>query len=97
VWGIWPCIGEKRNAFRLLVGKPAVRKRFGKLRGRREDYVKMVLKEMASESVDGTHLDQDRHKWRALVNKVSNFLLCPKVEEMSALKKTAYDPSGRAV
>ena len=38
--------GEKRTAYRLLVGKPEGKRALGKPRRRREDTIKMDLREM---------------------------------------------------
>jgi hypothetical protein len=39
-------MGEKRNAYRILVGKPERRRPVGKPRRRWEDNIKMDLREM---------------------------------------------------
>jgi hypothetical protein len=62
---------EKKNAFRLLVGKPEG-KSTRKTRHRWVDNIKMDLLEIGWNSVDGIGLAQDRDKWRALVNAVMN-------------------------
>jgi hypothetical protein len=64
-------MGEKRNVYRLLVGKPEG-KRLGRLRRRWMDNIKMDLLEIGLEVVDLIGLAQDRHSWRALVNSVMN-------------------------
>jgi hypothetical protein len=60
-------MGEKRNAYRLLVGKPEGKRPLG-----RPYHIKMDLVEMGSGGVDWIGLAQDRDKWRALVNAVMN-------------------------
>jgi hypothetical protein len=60
--------GEKRNAYRLLVGKPEGRRPLGRLRHRWVDYIRKDLGEVAWGAVDWIGLSQDRNKWRALVN-----------------------------
>jgi hypothetical protein len=59
-------MGVKRNAYRLLVGKPEGRRPLGRLR-RRIDLV-----EVGWGDVDWIGLAQDRDRWRALVNAVMN-------------------------
>jgi hypothetical protein len=64
-------IGEKRNAyilFRLLVGKRPL----GRPRRRWVDNIRMDLGEVGWGDVDWICLAQDRNRWRALVNSVSN-------------------------
>jgi hypothetical protein len=64
-------MGEKRNAYRLLVGKP-VGKRLGRPRHRWVDNIRMDLGEVGWSDVDWIGLAEDRNKWRALVNSVLN-------------------------
>jgi hypothetical protein len=65
-------MGEKRNAYRLLVGKPEGKRPLGRTRCRWVDNIKMDLLEIGSRDVDWIGLAQDRDKWRALVNVVKN-------------------------
>jgi hypothetical protein len=64
--------GEKRNAYRLLVGKPKGRGPLGRSRRRLLDNIRMDLVEVGRGDVDWIGLAQDRYKWRALVNSVLN-------------------------
>jgi hypothetical protein len=64
---------EKRNAYRLMVGKPEGRRPPGRPRRRWVDNIKMDLLEIVWGCVDWIGLAQDRDKWRALVNAVMNF------------------------
>jgi hypothetical protein len=57
---------EKRNAYRLLVGKPEGRRPLGRPRRR------MDLVEVGWGDVDWIGLAQERDRWRALVNSVLN-------------------------
>jgi hypothetical protein len=63
-------VGEKRNAFRLLVGKPEGKRPLGRPRCRWVDNITMDLGEIGWGGGDRTGLAQDRDKWRALVNTV---------------------------
>jgi hypothetical protein len=63
---------EKRNAYRLLVGKPDGKRLLGKPRRRCVDNIKMDHLEIGWGGVDRIGLAQDRDKWRALVNAVMN-------------------------
>jgi hypothetical protein len=60
-------MGEKRNVYRLFVGKPE-----GKGPHRWVDSIKMDLLEIRWGGVDWIGLALDRDKWRALVNSVLN-------------------------
>jgi hypothetical protein len=66
-------MGEKRNVYRLLVGKPEGKRPLGRPRRRWIDYIKMDLLETGLSVVDCIGLAQDRYRWRALVNAVMNF------------------------
>jgi hypothetical protein len=59
-------MGERRGAYRALVGKPEGRKPLGRPRRRCEDNIKMDLREV------GIDLAEDRDRWRALVYMVMN-------------------------
>jgi hypothetical protein len=65
-------MGEKRNAYRLLVGKPEGKRPLGRQRCRWEDNIRMDLGEVGWSDVYWIGLAQDRNRWRALVNSVSN-------------------------
>jgi hypothetical protein len=64
--------GEKRNAYRLLVGKPEGKRPLGRLRIKWVDNIKMDLGKVGWGDVDWIGLAQDRNRWRALVNSVLN-------------------------
>jgi hypothetical protein len=65
-------MGEKRNAYRLLVGKPEGKRPLGRLRRRWVDNMWMDLGEVGWGDVDLIDLAQDKNRWRALVNSVLN-------------------------
>jgi hypothetical protein len=64
-------MGEKRNAYRILVGKP------GGKRPRRKwvDNIEMDLRGVGWDGVDWIDVAQDRDQWRALVNTILNLLV----------------------
>jgi hypothetical protein len=66
VWGL------KRNAYRLLVGKPEGKRPLGSPRRMWVDNIRMALGEVRWGDVDWIGLAQDRNRWRALVNSVLN-------------------------
>jgi hypothetical protein len=61
---------ERRNAYRLLVGKPEGKRPLGRPRRRWVDNIRMDLGEVGRGDVDWIGLAQDRNRWRALVNSV---------------------------
>jgi hypothetical protein len=65
-------MGEKRNAYRLLVGKPEGKRPLGRPRRRWVDNIKIDILEIGWGGVDWITLDQDRDKRRALEKAVMN-------------------------
>jgi hypothetical protein len=64
--------GEKRDACRLLVGKPEGKRPLGRPRHSWVDNIAMDLGDFEWGDVDWIGLAQDRDRWRALVNSVLN-------------------------
>jgi hypothetical protein len=65
-------MGKRRGAYRVLVGKPEGKRPLGRSRLRWENNIKMDLQEMGWKGMDWIDLAQDRDRWRALVNAVTN-------------------------
>jgi hypothetical protein len=65
-------MGEKRNAYRLLVGKPEGKRPLGRPGRRWVDNIKIDILNIGWGGVDWIGLAQDRNKWRAPVNAVMN-------------------------
>jgi hypothetical protein len=63
-------MGEGRNVYRVLVGKPKGKRPLERPRYRWEDGIKMDLREISWGGVEWIHLAQDRDRWRAVVNAV---------------------------
>jgi hypothetical protein len=65
-------MGDRREAYRILVGRPKGRRPLGRPRHRWEDNIKMNLQEVGWEGMDKIDMAQDRDRWQALVNVVMN-------------------------
>jgi hypothetical protein len=64
--------GEKRNAYRLLVGKPEGKRPLGRPSRRWVNDIRMDLGEVGWGDVDWFGLAKNRNRWRVLVNSVLN-------------------------
>jgi hypothetical protein len=65
-------MGEVRDAYNILVGRPEGRRSLGRPRCRWEDNIKMDLREIGFGDVDWIQWARNRDRWRALVNIVMN-------------------------
>jgi hypothetical protein len=66
-------IGERRGAYRALVGKPEGKRQLGRPTHRWEDNIKMDLREVGwGGGADWIDLVEDRERWRAVVYTVMN-------------------------
>jgi hypothetical protein len=65
-------MGEKRNAYRLLMGKSEGKRPLGRPRRKWVDNIKRDLGEVGWGDVDWIGLAKDRNRWRAVVNSVLN-------------------------
>jgi hypothetical protein len=65
-------MGEKRNACRILVGKPEGRRPPERSRCTWQNNIKMDLREIGWDGMDWIGLAQDRDQRRALLNMVLN-------------------------
>jgi len=71
-------MGERRGAYRILVGKPEGKKPLGTPRRRWEDNIKIFLQEVGRGSMDWIDLAQNRDRQRArkLCNNSSDSIKC---------------------
>jgi hypothetical protein len=65
-------IGEKMNAYRILVGKPEGKRPLGRPTHRWVSNIKMDLREIGWDGKEWIDLTQDRDQWRALLNTAIN-------------------------
>jgi hypothetical protein len=74
-------MGEGRNVYRLLVGKPEGKRPLERHRCRWEDGIKMELRKIdRGGGVEWIHLAQDRNRWRAVVNAFMELcVLAPRI------------------
>jgi hypothetical protein len=72
-------MGQERNMYRVLMGKPEGKRPPGRPRRRWEDGVRMDVTRTDLGSVDWIRLAQDRNRWRADVSAVMNlWVLAPR-------------------
>jgi hypothetical protein len=64
--------GEKRNAYRLLVGRSEGKRPLRRPRSRWVDNIRMDLGEVGWGDVDWIGLAKDRNRWRVLVDSALN-------------------------
>jgi hypothetical protein len=65
-------VGEERNVYRVLMGKPEGKRPLGRPRHRWDDGIRMDLREIGWGSVDWIQLAQNRDRCWAFVNMVTN-------------------------
>jgi hypothetical protein len=63
-------IGEKMNAYMILVGKPEGKRPLGR---RRRTWVDNNVREISWGGMDWIDLAQDRDRWRAFLNTAMEF------------------------
>jgi hypothetical protein len=64
--------GEKRHAYRILMGSPERKRPLGRPRRRWVDNIKMDLREIGWDGMDWIDLAENRDQWRTLVNAIMN-------------------------
>jgi hypothetical protein len=63
-------MGDRRGAYRVLVGIPEGKRPLGRPRHRWEDNIKMDLQKVGWGGMDWITVAQDRDRWLALVKMV---------------------------
>ena len=57
---------ERKGVYKVLVGKPRVKRPFGRPRRRWENKIKIVLQDVGCGGMDFIELAQDRDRWQAM-------------------------------
>jgi hypothetical protein len=65
-------VGEGRDVYRVLIGRPESKRPLGRPRCRWEDNIMVDLREIGIDVANWIQLAQDRVQWRACVNTVMN-------------------------
>ncbi|KAJ4445536.1 hypothetical protein ANN_12216 [Periplaneta americana] len=65
-------MGDSRNAYRVLVGRPKGKGPLGRPRRRWDDNIKMDLREVGYDGREWINLAQDRDRWQAYVRAEMN-------------------------
>jgi hypothetical protein len=87
-------MGEKRDAYRLLIGKLEGKSPLGIPRRRWVDNIRIDLVDVGWGDVDWIGLAQDRDRWRALVNSVLNLGVTYNAGKLSSVLTTGGLSSG---
>jgi hypothetical protein len=72
--GEWHVVrmGERTDAYRILVGRPELRRSLERTRISWEDNIKVDFQEVEWEGMGWTDVAEDRDRWPALGNAVKN-------------------------
>jgi hypothetical protein len=65
-------MGQKRNTYRIFVGKPEGKKPLGMPKRRCVDNIRIDNREIEWSGMDWIDVAQNRDQWRAIVNTVMN-------------------------
>jgi hypothetical protein len=77
MWHAW----KRREVYKVFVGKPKGKRRFGRPRRRWENGIRVNVSEIGCGSVEWMQLAQDRDWWWVLVSTVANLqVLAPRSE-----------------
>ena len=70
--GACSAYGERRDVYKVLVGKPEGKRPLGRPRRRWEDNIKMDIQKVGCGGIEWIELVRDRDRRRAFVNAVMN-------------------------
>ncbi|KAJ4436993.1 hypothetical protein ANN_17125 [Periplaneta americana] len=84
-------MGESRNVYRVLVGRPEGKRPLGRQRRRWEDNIKMNLREVGYDDKDWINLAQDRDQWRAYRKKIRRDRTETRAHSAKSLKRLARE------
>jgi hypothetical protein len=65
-------MGDRRGAYRVVVGRPEGKTPLGRPRCRWEDNITMYFQEVGWGGMDWIDVAQDRDRWQAVVSAVMN-------------------------
>ncbi|KAJ4434159.1 hypothetical protein ANN_16479 [Periplaneta americana] len=77
-------MGESRNVYRVLVGRPEGKRPLGRPRRRWEDNIKMDLREVGYDDREWINLAHDRDQWRAYVRAAMNLRVKTHLQSQAA-------------
>ena len=66
------CMGDRRDACKMFVGRPEGKELFRRPRHRLEGNIKIYLQELEYADMDWTYQAQNRDRWQVLVIVVMN-------------------------
>jgi hypothetical protein len=66
-------MGERRDVYSVLVGRPEGKRPLGRRRRRWEDKINLDLREIGIDGANWIQLAQDTVQWRAFVNTKMSF------------------------
>jgi hypothetical protein len=65
-------MGNRRNVYRVLAGKPEGKRSLRRLKRRWQDNIKMDLQKVGCRCMGWIDMAQERYRWRTVVNAVMN-------------------------
>jgi hypothetical protein len=80
-------MGEERDMYKILMGKPEGKRPLGRPKRRWEDGIRMELREIGWGSVDWIQLAQDRDRWWAVVKTVMNLRVLRQPSPLCIMQK----------
>ncbi|KAJ4435402.1 hypothetical protein ANN_18017 [Periplaneta americana] len=89
-------MGESRNAYRVLVGRPEGTRPLGRPRRRWEDNIKMDFREVGYDGRDWINHAQDRDQWRAYVRAAMNLRIETHDNKRSNIKRVLRKGSDKS-